>query len=384
MTTKRSRSSSRDLVARAGFFVTIITDPRRIHSELAVLEADVIVLDLMMPDLDGVLVLRALADKNVSAGVVLVSGADVRTVAAAEVFGKTKGLRMIRTVAKPFDTTQLLELLRLELSTRVPLTAQDLEIALREGQLGIEYLPTIARSGSDHWNIESMEALLRWEHPDRGLLAPAEFLALGENSGLIRPITDFVIQQALSQLKRWQLVHSGLGLRINVSAALLTDISFPDRLELLVDELAIDPTLLTIEIVESETLAQNQTMLEVLTRLRNRGIKLALDDFGIGYSSLTQLFAMPFTELKIDRSLLSQVPESSEACIMVHTLVELAHNLKLTVCAEGVESEAALSYLERIACDSAQGFFIGRPMSEDNVEPMLNQDFPGAANSELC
>ena len=144
--------------------------------------------------------------------------------------------------------------------------------------------------------------------------------------------------------------------------------------------LQIDPSTVTLEVTETAMLDQHPNTFDILTRFRLKRVKLAIDDFGTGYSSLTQLFRMPFNEMKIDKSLLQQVPKSSEAKIMVEALVELAHNLNLTVCAEGVESREVLDYLRNIGCDSAQGFFIGRPVLPVEVADVL--EMQSAQNSK--
>ena len=351
-----------DIAERAGFEVNIINDSTRVLQELKALEPAAIVLDLQMPALDGVEVLRVLADKRTPAGILLVSGMDERTRSAAETFGNEKGLRMLGTVQKPFSPEDMLQTLRSARAATASLTPDDLQRAITNDHLLVLYQPTVRQLGGSDWRINSMEALIRWNHAERGLLNPAEFVAMGESSGLIRPMTDFVIQKGLEQVKAWQSNRIGLGLRVNISASLLTDVEFPDRFEALINELEIDPALVTLEITETAMLDQHPNTFDILTRFRLKNVNLAIDDFGIGYSSLTQLFRMPFNEMKIDKSLLFRVPQSSEAKIMVEALVDLAHNLQLGVCAEGVESREVLDFLSDIGCDSAQGFFISRPI----------------------
>lgn len=360
------------IAERAGFKVATICDSTTVFDALQRDEPDAIVLDLQMPGLDGIQVLRALAERQAQAGILLVSGMDERIRAAAETFGSEKGLRLLGTMQKPFDPEVLLHTLRATFSATAPLTPADLQTAMNEEQLLLVYQPTVKRTRDGGWQVDSMEALLRWNHPERGLLSPAEFLAMGESSGLIRPMTDFVIQKGLMQLKGWQSRQIGLGLRVNLSASLLTDVEFPDRFETLIAELEVDPSTVTLEVIETAMLDQHPNTFDILTRFRLKRVNLAIDDFGIGYSSLTQLFRMPFNEMKIDKSLLQQVPQSSEARIMVEALVELAHNLNLTVCAEGVESQEVLDYLRDIGCDSAQGFFIGRPILPKDVADVLD------------
>ena len=138
-------------------------------------------------------------------------------------------------------------------------------------------------------------------------------------------------------------------------------------------EQELDPSALTLEITETAMLGQHPDTFDILTRLRVKNINLAIDDFGIGYSSLTQLFRMPFNEMKIDKSLMLRIPQSKEAKIMVETLVELAHKLNLTACAEGVETPEALDFLNSISCDSAQGFLISRPLAPENVPSVIDR-----------
>lgn len=371
------------IAERAGFQVVTICDSTKVFDALQRCEPDAIVLDLQMPGLDGVQVLRALAEREAQAAILLVSGMDERIRAAAETFGSEKGLHLLGAMHKPFDPEELLQTLRAAFSATAPLTPADLQVAMDQEHLVLVYQPTVKRTHDGRWRVNSMEALLRWDHPDRGLLAPSEFLAMGESSGLIRPMTDFVIQKSLTQLKAWQSHQIDLGLRVNISASLITDVEFPDRFEKLISELEVNPSTVTLEVTETVMLDQQPNTFDILTRFRLKQVNLAIDDFGIGYSSLTQLFRMPFNEMKIDKSLLQQVPQSSEAKIMVDALVELAHNLNLTVCAEGVESQQVLDYLRDIGCDSAQGFFISRPIPSKDVVAFLDAQNAETSKAEV-
>jgi EAL domain-containing protein (putative c-di-GMP-specific phosphodiesterase class I) len=320
-------------------------------------------------------VLRVLAEHKVGAGIVIVSGADQRTRSGAELYGKQLGLKILTTVAKPFEPEDFVETLRTARAAVAPLTRRDLEKAIDNEELLLVYQPTVRRREGQRWKPDTMEALVRWDHPDRGVLGPEHFLAMGEASGLILPITDYVIQRGLEQLKAWQSSRPDLGLRLNLSATLLTDIDFPDRLARLIDELGLDPHKVTLEIAETATLDRHPSTFDILTRIRLKNVNLAIDDFGIGYSSLTQLFRMPFSEMKIDRSLLADLPGSHEATIMVKALINLAHDLGLSVCAEGVESQEVLNLLSEFGCDSAQGYCISHPMhSREVLEKLRSLD----------
>jgi EAL domain-containing protein (putative c-di-GMP-specific phosphodiesterase class I) len=192
-----------------------------------------------------------------------------------------------------------------------------------------------------------------------------------------------VLQRGIEQLKGWQALRLRIGLRVNIAATLISDILFPDRLETMLVGQSLDPDLLALEITETAMLEQTPDAFDILTRLRIKNIGLAIDDFGIGYSSLTQLFRMPFNEMKIDRSLVGRIVEAKEALIMVDALVSLAHKLNLTVCAEGVENLATLEALSRFGCDFAQGYYISTPVPAAEIPKIIahwdQQQRPSAA-----
>jgi EAL domain-containing protein (putative c-di-GMP-specific phosphodiesterase class I)/ActR/RegA family two-component response regulator len=358
---------------RAGFDVFPTTSAQAFRESLRLNEPAVIVLDLQMPEMDGVQTLRYLADWDVKASIILVTGMDERTIASAEQYGLSRGLRVVATIQKPFTPEEMLEKFLAAKAKAGPLGVAELRKAMELGQLTVHYQPTIQRFADGTWDICAMEALLRWDHPERGLLTPDTFLAMGESHGLSRQLTDFVIQHGMEQMRGWRAHKLDLALRINVSAALITDIDFPDRLGAVLAEQQIEGTALTIELTETGTLEEHADTIDILTRLRLKGINLAIDDFGIGYSSLTQLFRLPFNEMKIDKSLVMRLPASNEARIMVEALVDLAHKLKLSVCAEGVETQQSLDILSAVACDAAQGYLISPPVEAREVPEIVRR-----------
>lgn len=359
------------LGARAGFQTVSSTRSDSIGELVANALPDVIILDLQMPGADGINVLRYLAETGCSAKIFLVTGMDQRTIASAEQYGLRRGLAVFGTLQKPFDPEELLAHLESAHAAIRPLTSIDLEHAIKNDELVVHYQPIIRRFADNTWDISSVEALLRWNHPIRGLLAPDSFVAMGEAHGLSRAMTDFVLQRGIEQLKGWEAVRLRIGLRVNVAATLIADVDFPDRLERMLREHSLDASCLALEITETAMLEQTPEALDILTRLRIKGVDLAIDDFGIGYSSLTQLFAMPFNEMKIDRSLVGKITQSKEAWIMVDALVSLAHKLDLTVCAEGVEDEATLESLSNFGCDYAQGYFVSRPVPASEIPRLV-------------
>lgn len=359
------------IAERAGFEVYTTTEPRELLGRLPELEPCAIVLDLQMPGMDGVEVLRELADLQTSAGIILLSGMDERTLASAEGYASARGLTVAATMQKPFVPEDLNEKLQATQTAVAELTPEDLQNAIIREELVVYYQPTIRRFADGSWDVSAMEALLRWEHPQKGMIYPEKFVGMAEEGGLGRAMTDFVIRRGVEQLKGWQASRLDLGLRINIAAGLIADLDFPDRLEATLREYEIDPSYLTLELTETAMLGQDTEVFDIMTRLRVKNVNLAIDDFGIGYSSLTQLFAMPFNEMKIDKSLVMRVPESKEASIMVSALVDLAHKLSLTVCAEGVETDAALNFLASVGCDGAQGFLVSQPIPASEVRDVI-------------
>ena len=372
-----------EIATRAGFRAIASTEPARLRELVAAARPDVIILDLQMPGEDGVSALRYLADTHSTAKIFLVTGMDERTIAAAEQYGLRRGLGVLGTLQKPFEPDELLARLERAHAAIRPLTAKDLELAIDNGELVVHYQPIIQRFADNSWDVCAVEALLRWNHPIRGLLTPDSFVSMGEAHGLSRAMTDFVLQRGIEQLKGWQALRLRIGLRVNIAATLISDVLFPDRLETMLVEQSLDPDLLALEITETAMLEQTPDAFDILTRLRIKNIGLAIDDFGIGYSSLTQLFRMPFNEMKIDRSLVGRIVEAKEASIMVDALVSLAHKLNLTVCAEGVENLATLEALGRFGCDFAQGYYISTPVPAAEIPKIIahwdQQQRPSAA-----
>jgi EAL domain-containing protein (putative c-di-GMP-specific phosphodiesterase class I) len=362
-----------ELAARVGFRADMIGDPSRFRSYLQQAEPALVVLDLQMPGFDGVEALRIMAEIQCRSRVLLVTGMDLRTIGTTEEYARRRGLNLVGSLQKPFAPPELLEHLRRVWNLNAPLQVVDLERAIHENELLLYYQPIVRRFADHRWDVCSVEALLRWNHPERGLLNPDAFIGMGEDGGLARPMTDFVLRRGVEQLRAWRSQNFGIGLRVNVPAQLIADLDFPDRLQSLLLEHDIDPAMLTLEITETAMLDRQENTMDILSRLRIKEINLAIDDFGIGYSSLTQLFRMPFNEMKIDRSLVQKIPEHREARIMVEALVDLAHKLNLTTCAEGVEHPEALEFLYRVGCDEAQGYLISRPVAAQHVGAVLSR-----------
>jgi EAL domain-containing protein (putative c-di-GMP-specific phosphodiesterase class I) len=229
----------------------------------------------------------------------------------------------------------------------------------RPGELVLHYQPKIDLAGG---GLRGAEALLRWHHPDLGLLPPARFVPAAENTGLINRLTLHVLSMALAQARCWRAQGHQVPVAVNLSARCLHDSTFPARVAGLLGDTGMPAELLLLEITESAIMLDPARSLTVLNGLHELGVQLSIDDFGTGYSSMAYLKRLPVDELKIDRSfVLGMVGDHNDA-VIVRSAVDLGHNLGLTVVAEGVESGGHVDALTRLGCDIGQGFYYAEPM----------------------
>jgi len=332
-------------------------------------------LDLQMPEMDGIEVMRQLVQRQLLPNIILMSGYDSSVLHSAEQLAQEHELNVIATLTKPikFATLQsnikkYIEESQQNLSTKqstdIILTADDIEDAILEQQFVLYYQPQINLKENQ---IVGVEALIRWQHPNYGLIFPDAFITLAEQNGLLGDITAFVVKQSIEQLAVWREKGLNLQMSINISADNITSLALPEQLARLLIQHKIDPNLLTLEVTESALMEELVTSLDILTRLRMKGIQLSIDDFGTGHSSLTQLYRVPFTELKIDRSFVMNMTHNEEARGIVKMCVMLAHELNMHVIAEGVEDAPSLELLQHLECDIAQGYYFAKPMPADEI-----------------
>jgi len=350
-----------------GYVARAVTSPDVFRREVVEFQPTVVVLDLQMPGADGIELLRFLSSLNSQAQILVASGMDERVLANAQQIGRGQGLNVVGVLQKPILLHDLETALRNGMSRERVATVADLRLAIERGELSVHYQPKANRVSPGRWLIQGAEALARWTHPQLGPVSPAFFIPLAEKHDLIRPLSEFVLQTALRQSNAWDRSGLALTVAVNLSPQLLNDLNFPDQVARMADTLGADPRHIVFEVTESAAMFDPGTTMDVLTRMRVENFGLSIDDFGTGYSSLKQLYLMPFSELKIDISFVRDVCEQEDARVMVETMVLLAHKLKLTACAEGVETQAILDFLDSVGCDRAQGYFIGRPMPGEQV-----------------
>ncbi len=250
----------------------------------------------------------------------------------------------------------------------------ELERAVEGDHFGLEYQPIIdLQSGA----IAAVEALLRWRHPTRGLLPPASFVPLAEETGLILPIGEWVLGEACQQLRRWSETEAQacqMMIGVNLSPRQLADPGLVETVAAVLESTGLEPASLCLEITES-TVPSDPSGIDALHSLKSLGVTLALDDFGTGYSSLSAVDAYPIDILKIDRSFVNRLGNKPEASDMVGAVIDLAHSLGLMVVAEGVEREHEVRELRRLGCDAAQGFLFTVPCDAERLAAMLSREF---------
>lgn len=331
-----------------------------------------IILDIELPGAEGEDLLHHLVARDCKADIVLTAASEQRELAAASGVGTARGLAIAGTLRKPFERVVLRAMLSKLLHPERRVGPADLEKALDSNELIAYYQPKVSLVESGGWYVDGLEALARWQHPQLGLIMPDEFIPMAERSELIGALTTEVLAQTLARLNDWNELGLNLKCAVNLAPSLVRDLDFPDRVARMVVDFGVDISQLSLELTETATMQDPTASMDILTRLRVKGIGLSLDDFGTGFSSLTRLYQMPFDEMKIDKSLVMNMPRSREANTIVGSLIELGHNLGLRICAEGVESRAALDLLGVLRCDRCQGYFISRALPPGDIPAFVN------------
>ena len=359
----------RDVAIECGYETRMLPNGAAVDAIAS--NSDVIVLDLLMPGLDGVDVLRRLAAESSRAQIILMSGMERRLLDSARKVADMQNLNVVGVLQKPFRPAELRTLLTGLVpaaasksssvsSPEIVVTVEDLARAISEGEIVLYYQPKIAVKDK-RWI--GVEALARWQHPVYGLLRPDTFIHIAENTELALPFTYEVARRALADCAMLGKTMGFKGsLAINVPPSALTEVTVPARLLEIVEESGFDKAKLLVEITETSIPSLPALSLDIQTRLRMRGIRLSIDDFGTGHSSMERLNDSPFDELKIDMVFVREAERNPALRLIAESAVTLGHSLDMLVTAEGVESAEALAWLDSIHCDFAQGYHICPPV----------------------
>ena len=255
--------------------------------------------------------------------------------------------------------------------TRFMAMVSELHSAIQERQFRLHYQPIISLGTR---TLSGFEALVRWEHPRRGLVSPDQFIPVAEDTGLIEPLGRWVLEEACRQMVEWQREHrqaSPLDVSVNLSNKQFADEDLEGRVAKILADTGLQADRLKLEVTESAILENQDEAAKVLGRLKDHGVRVSLDDFGTGYSSFSYLCSLPYDTLKIDRSFVSRIGEEGENTDVIHAIIVLAHNLRMEVVAEGVENEIQAAQLKSMWCEYAQGFHFARPLPAAEASALI-------------
>ncbi|HUX46128.1 MAG TPA: EAL domain-containing response regulator [Terracidiphilus sp.] len=343
--------------------------------ELLTPATSLILLDLMMPKMDGVEVLRMLGERRCKAGIVLMSGIDKRVIETAKKMARSLGLTVAGHLQKPFSLPQLQMLLETHkvlepeedpvVDEREPIPDHEVIQALELGQIVNYYQPQINLATGE---VSGVEALARWRHPERGLLYPEHFLERMEVLGLMDRLCWVTVDLGLAEVGQFADQDGRVPrLSLNVSVTSLRDLKFPDIFLDLAHKHGVPAKNIAVEITETGLVTELALTLDVLTRLRMRQIQLSIDDFGTGYAMMQQLQNVPAIELKIDKSFVQWMESNMSDRVMVEKIIEMGHELEMEVVAEGVETQEQYDLLRKKGCDSVQGFLVSHALPPEEM-----------------
>lgn len=351
------------------------TDGRDALRVLLAHKVDVALIDLEMPIMDGIELLRSIAQEKCVKSVIILSAKDPILIASVGTMAEADGLHVLGTFQKPLKRdlleTSLLGFVRdlksyEEVEKTVPsdVTVIDFCNALDAGDISLAYQPKLTVQGLI---LRGVEALARWKHPQKGNISPGVFIPLAERHGLIDTLTRELLVKAFEQKRAWHQMGLRFHLAFNLSPLSLADASLSDWLFNMTQEYGIAPEEITLEVTENALLGELACAIRTLARLRLKGFNIAIDDYGTGFANAQQLSRVPATELKIDRSLIHQVSTRPQQGTILASTVDLAKNLKLTTVAEGVETIEDYKILVSLGVDQVQGFYFSKPLHPDDL-----------------
>jgi EAL domain-containing protein (putative c-di-GMP-specific phosphodiesterase class I) len=340
---------------------------------------DILITDLEMPDMDGIELIRRVAEQQLIRALIVVSSRGEAILAAVEAMAQERGISVLGIAIKPLieEDLKLLigqfgrhEVVQHTEAAAFAFTLDDIRQALLQEQFVLHYQPKVSTHGEV---LRGVESLIRWQHPVYGLVAPVHFVPLAEEGGLIGEMTTWILDAALKQLHDWHSHGLTISVAVNLSAKSLAAPDLADHIADAAARAGVNPKYLVLEITETAVMSDLALSLGTLARLRLKGFGLSIDDFGTGFSSMQQLSRIPFTELKIDRSLVNGAANNPAMHQILESIIEMSKKLHLTSLGEGPDNEADWQLLQHLGCDVAQGFYIAKPMPGEELTDWLKR-----------
>ena len=315
---------------------------------------------LMEEDIsEGALTSLKKADGRAQSGLIICADREaLRTSNRAELLLRVAEFTNVEWISTEYNVDSLCAAARECRRRMLRISKRDLDVAMVARQFFLQYQPKVERNKGSEWIANEAEALLRWYHPNHGPLGPLEFLPELEEFDLMGPVSEFVLDEAATQLVKWREQGFNLNSCINLASSLLKDRKIPENYAAIVKKHGLECASFTFEVIEKDVADSDAPHLRVLNALREKGFRISLDDFGAAASSLSAFEQLPFDEIKIHASLLARARSNSITKQVLAAVTGLAHNLGISVCAEGVEDQETFEFLKTIECDKMQGFLI--------------------------
>ena len=331
-------------------------------------QIDIIICDLEMPNMDGMEFIRHVGNSGAPVSIILTSGMERSVISSVETMTREYGINLLGAIEKPATPQKLRELIerhgqnapRAATGPKIDIPKEEIIAGLQQRQFEPFFQPKVELQSG---NVVGAESLARWRHPQHGIVAPGQFIKLIELNGLMDELTWAMLENSASACVAWHRLGWPLTVSVNLSLTSLEDPVCADRITQIVEKGGLAPRHMTLEVTESAIMGNVAACLEALARLRMKGFGLSIDDYGTGYSSMQQLGRIPFTELKIDQSFVTNSAAHPQHRIILESSIDMARKLGLKIVAEGVETRGDWNLLKELGCGIAQGYFIAKPMS---------------------
>lgn len=354
-----------------GFDVSL-TDNSTKFTTLYTPDTNIIILDLFMPGVDGIELLRFLYNNASKASLIFMSGKDQYVLHSAQKLALEQGISVLGILQKPFRAEELEYVLAKYDRQSAPQAVRkhetpsldEIRQAIAQNEMYLEYQPQINIADQ---KVIGVEALLRWTHPTKGEIPPSFFIPIAEENGMISDISEFVTKTAIQQLGIWNSNGHDFRMSINFSPKILDDLDMPEKLAQHATNCGANISKIMVEVTETSLMSDVTQYMDILARLRMKGFRLAIDDFGTGFSSLQQLVRAPFSELKIDQVFVRKMITDKDCRTIVEISILLAHKMGMKVIAEGIQDENIWKLLKNLGCDEGQGFWISKALPAKEV-----------------